>query len=62
MNQVILSVQFIHKNSGFPAFKKSLIGFENTIFMGNLVVELSTDLLFKKKRFKIQKPDRIVYF
>ncbi len=57
-----MSVSSIHKNTGFLPFKKSLIGFENTIFMGNLVVELSTDLLFKKKRFKIQKPDRIVYF
>jgi len=43
-----------------PGFDE--LSFENTILLGNLDVELSTDFLFKKKAHLMTKPDRIVYF
>ncbi len=61
-NQAIMSVAFRAENRIILRLKKSLIGFENTIYIGNLAIELSTDLVFKKKPVKIPKPDRIVYF
>jgi len=57
-----MSVAFLTENKSILRLKNSLIGFENTIFIGNLAIELSTDLVFKKKPHKIPKPDRIVYF
>lgn len=50
------------KSPDFPCPAFDELSFENTILIGNLEVELSTDFLFKKKRRLMTKPDRIVYF